>query len=132
MLLTVVYRSRALIPIYIYVILNGLYSGFNLWWMPYLYIWLFLWGGFMLLPRRMPRKVAVPVYMVVCGLFGLAFGTLYAPFQALAFGLDLRGTLAWIVAGLPFDAIHAVGNLAGGSLILPLAELLRRLERTRP
>lgn len=129
---TVVYRVRALIPLYVYVFLNGVYGGFGLWWMPYLYVWLFLWGGFMLLPRRMPRKVAVPVYMVVCGLFGLAFGTLYAPFQALAFGLDLRGTLAWIVAGLPFDAIHAVGNLAGGSLILPLAELLRRLERTRP
>lgn len=128
---TVVYRVRALIPLYVYVFLNGVYGGFGLWWMPYLYVWLFLWGGVMLLPKRMPRKVAVPVYMGICGLFGLAFGILYAPFQALAFGLDFRGTLAWIAAGLPFDAVHAVGNLVGGSLILPLSELLRRLENKR-
>ena len=128
---TVVYRSRALIPLYVYVFLNGVYAGFGLWWVPYLYIWTVLWGVVMLLPRNMTRKLAVPVYMAVCSLHGLAFGTLYAPFQALAFGLNFQGTLAWIAAGLPFDAIHAVGNLAGATLVVPLAELLRRLERKR-
>lgn len=128
---TVVYRGRALIPLYVYVLLNGVYAGFGLWWVPYLYIWTVLWGVTMLLPRSMPRKIAVPVYMAVCALHGLAFGTLYAPFQALAFGLDLRGTLAWIAAGLPFDVVHAVGNLAGGMLVVPLVELLKRLEKKR-
>ena len=28
---TLVFRFKALIPIYIYVFLNGLYSGFNMW-----------------------------------------------------------------------------------------------------
>ena len=32
---TVVFRKRALIPIYIYVFLNGLFSGFSFWWLPY-------------------------------------------------------------------------------------------------
>ena len=31
---TVVYRRKALIPIYIYVFLNGLFAGFNMWWVP--------------------------------------------------------------------------------------------------
>ena len=41
---TVVYRKKALIPLYVYVFLNGLYAGFSLWWVPYLYIWTILWG----------------------------------------------------------------------------------------
>ena len=35
MLLTIVYRKKALIPIYIYVFLQGLWSGFSPWWIPY-------------------------------------------------------------------------------------------------
>ena len=86
-----------------------------------------LWGVTMLLPRNMPKKCAAVVYPFVCALHGLAFGTLYAPAQALIYGLSLEGMLAWIVAGLPWDVVHALGNLAAGALILPLSELLRRL-----
>ena len=132
MTVTLVFRAKALIPIYIYVLLNGLYAGFNVWWVPYLYVWTILWGVTMLLPRRMPRKVAAVVYPLVCGLHGLAFGILYAPAQALFFRLDAAGTLAWIAAGFPFDLLHAVGNLAAGCLILPLSALLLRLLRRFP
>lgn len=128
MVLTLVYRQRALIPLYIYVFLEGLFGGFALWWIPYLYIWTVLWGVTMLLPRRMPAKVAVPVYMLVCALHGLTFGLLYAPAQMLLFGLPLRSVPAWLAAGLPFDLLHAAGNLAAGTLIVPLAKLLQRLE----
>lgn len=125
---TIVYRSKALIPIYVYVLLNGIFVGFAVWWIPYLYLWTVLWGVTMLLPRNMPKKTAVPVYMAVCALHGLAFGTLYAPAQALFYGLSFKGMLAWIVAGLPFDAVHAVGNLAAGTLIVPVSSLLQKLE----
>ena len=126
---TIVYRKKALYPIYTYILLNGLFAGFSAWWIPYLYIWTVLWGVTMLLPQNMPKKVAVPVYMLVCGLHGLAFGTLYAPAQALMFGLSLKGTIAWIVAGLPWDAVHALGNLAAGTLIVPLSSLLNKIEK---
>ena len=128
---TVVYRSRALIPLYIYALLIGVFEGFGIWWVPYLYIWLPLWGVTMLLPRKMPKKLAVPVYMTVCALHGLLYGVLYAPFQAWVFGLDLGGTLTWIAFGFPADMIHAAGNFVGGLLIVPLSELLRRLEKSR-
>ena len=129
---TLVYRKRALIPIYIYILLNGLFAGFAPWWIPYLYIWLPLWGAVMLVSRiPMSRRVQVPVYMVVCALHGLLFGTLYAPAQALMFGLNFQGMITWIIAGLPYDAIHAAGDFVAGALTLPLAELLRRLERSR-
>lgn len=126
---TVALRRRALIPIYIYVFLNGLYAGFNAWWIPYLYIWTVLWGAAMLLPKRMKRPVAVVVYAVVCALHGFLFGALYAPAQALMYGFTFKQTLAWISAGLMFDAIHGVSNLFVGLLILPMADLLSRLMR---
>ncbi|MBQ9070141.1 MAG: hypothetical protein IJY23_02160 [Clostridia bacterium] len=125
---TLVYRKKALIPLYIYVILNGVYAGFSLWWVPYLYIWTLLWGITMLLPKNMKRSVACVVYPVVCGIYGMFFGALYAPAQAIMFGLDFDGMIAWIIAGLPFDALSAIGNFATGFLILPLSELIRKIE----
>ena len=132
MAFTLVYRVRALIPIYVFVLLLGLYYGFPYhWWGAYLYIWVILWGVTMLLPKRLPPSVAPVVYMSVSGLFGLAFGVLYAPYNALVFGLSFEKTLAWIAAGLPYDALHAVGNMAAGVLIVPLQRLLLKLEARR-
>ena len=124
---TIVFRKKALIPIYVYVLLNGLYAGFNAWWVPYLYIWTVLWGVTMLLPRKMPKVIACVVYPLLCALHGLFFGALYAPLQALMFNFTFEQTLAWIAAGLTFDIIHMIGNFAVGLLILPLSEVLKRL-----
>lgn len=128
MLYTVVYRKKALIPIYVFVFLEGVYAGFNFWWIPYLYIWTVLWGVTMLLPKHMKPKVAVPVYMIVCALHGLSYGTLYAPVQMIIYGMSLKTGLAWIATGFPWDCIHAVGNLVFGSAVFPLSILLKRLE----
>ena len=125
---TVVYRKKALYPIYIYVILNGIFSGFATWWVPYLYVWTVLWGAGMLLPRHMPKKMRPLVYMTVCAAHGFLFGTLYAPAQAVLFGLSFRGMIAWIVAGLPWDMIHGVSNFMCGMLIVPVITLLRFAE----
>ena len=126
---TIVYRKKALYPIYIYVMLNGIFSGFATWWIPYLYIWTILWGVVMLLPKKMPKKVKPIVYMVVCAAHGFLFGTLYAPAQALFYGLNFEGMIAWIVAGLPWDCIHGVSNFFCGILIMPIVSVLRLAER---
>ncbi len=126
---TVVYRKKALYPIYTYVLLNGVFAGFNMWWIPYLYIWTVLWGAVMLLPRNMPKKIEPLVYMTVCALHGFLYGILYAPAQAIMFGLNFKSTVAWIAAGLPYDAIHGVSNFFCGLLIVPIIRLLRKAER---
>ena len=126
---TLVYRRRALIPLYVYVLLTGVYGGFNVWWVPYLYIWTILWGLAMLIPPRLSRRWEIPICMALCGLHGFAYGTLYAPAQALFFGYTLPQTFAWIAAGLPFDLLHGLGNLAAGVLIIPMRDLLVRLEK---
>ena len=124
--ITVVYRAKALCSIYIFVFLTGFINGFGLWWYPYLYIWTILWVVIMLLPRKMPKKISVVVYMIVCGMHGLLFGTLYAPFQALVFGFDFERTIAWIVTGLTFDIIHCTSNVCCGVLIVPIIDALSR------
>lgn len=129
--LTVVYRVKALYPIYVYVLLEGLFGGFTSWWIPYLYVWTILWGVTMLLPRDLPeKKYGAIIYMIVCSAHGFLFGTLFAPVQAILFGLDFKGMIAWIIAGLPYDAIHGVSNFVLGILVIPLIKLFRSLEKT--
>ena len=127
MVYTVVFRKRALIPIYIYVMLNGVYAGFSPWWVPYTYIWTVLWGITMLIPENISPKIACVLYPLICGLHGLAFGVLYAPAQAIMFGYDFRQMLAWIATGIGFDILHTAGNLAAGTLVLPLSALMKKL-----
>ena len=127
---TVIFRVKALIPIYLYVLLNGLYGGFSLWWFPYLYIWTLLWGIVMLLPKKMPPTVACIVYATVACLHGLLYGILYSPAQALLFDLDFEEAIAWIIAGFPFDIIHGVSNFIVTLSALPLIKTLKRAMRS--
>lgn len=127
---TIVYRKKALIPIYVFVMLIGIFNGFAMWWIPYLYIWTILWGITMLLPKKMSKKVAIPVHAVVCALHGLCYGILYAPAQAIMFGLNFKGMLTWIATGFYFDIIHGIGNFTLGFLIVPLAEALQKFHKT--
>ena len=129
MVFTLVYRRKALIPLYIFVFMIGLFNGFSIWWIPYLYIWTILWGITMLLPQKMSIKVKTIVYPLICSLHGFAYGTLYAPAQALMFGFNLEQTIAWIVSGLPFDMIHGISTFAVGFMILPLVNLLNKLNK---
>lgn len=125
-LFTIIFRWKALIAIYTFVFLTGVYGGFGLWWVPYLYIWAILWAVVMLLPKKMSYAVATVTYIVVCGLHGFLYGTLYAPFQALAYGLSFEGMITWIIAGFPFDVTHGISNLCVATLIMPVAVPLKR------
>lgn len=129
---TVVFRAKALFSVYTFVFLDGLIHGFNLWWIPYLYVWTMLWGVAMLLPKNMPKRIAAIVYPLVCALHGLLFGILYAPAQMIMFSLTFEETLAWIAAGVPFDITHAVSNFILGFLVFPLVSLMRTLLKRMP
>ena len=128
--ISLVYRKKALYAIYTYVFLNGLFGGFSVWWIPYLYIWTVLWGAVMLLPKNIPTRIKPVVYMTVCSLHGFVFGVLYAPAQMILFGLDFRQMLSWIAAGFPYDCIHGISNFFCGLLILPIVKALEKAEKS--
>ena len=127
--LTLTYRTKALIPLYVFILLEGIHGSFGLFWLAYLYIWIPLWGMFMLAGKpKLPRKAQVPLFMLLCGLHGLSFGALGAPVGALMFGVKTwAGVIAWIINGLPFDITMAISNFFMGMLIIPLSDLLKKL-----
>lgn len=128
---TLTYRVRALIPLYVFILLDGVSQGFSIWWIPNLYTWLPLWLMFMIVGKfNLPYKIRVPLYMVLSALHGLSYGTLFAPAHALFFGLSFKGMVAWIIYGLPFDVIHCISNFAAGTMIVPLTTLLKKLDRS--
>lgn len=128
--LTIVYRWRALIPLYIYVFLDGAAHGFTPTWIAYLYIFLPLFFAFMLLPRRMPDPLKAILYPSVCALHGLIFGLLYLPVWAILYRLDTwEKMVAWLGAGVAFDITHMISNAVFGTLILPLSKLALQLEK---
>ena len=125
--MTVLFRARALYPLYTYILLEGLLGGFGTWWIPYLYVWVILWAGVMLLPRNLPPRLAPLIYGLICGLHGLAFGALYAPAQALLYGLNFKTMLMWIASGFPYDCIHGVANFVLAAVLsVPLIRVGRR------
>jgi energy-coupling factor transport system substrate-specific component len=128
-LYTIVFRKKALIPIYLYVLLIGVRWGFGIAWIPYVYLWLLLWGAAMLVPKKMPKKAAIPLYCTIGFLHGILFGVLYAPAQAILFGLSFRQTLLWIASGFVFDVVHGISNLVLCTMIYPMTLVLEKLKK---
>lgn len=127
---TIAFGKKALWSVVVYVFVVGLYNGFNLWWIPYLYIWLPPYLMALAVPwKKISAKWAVPVCMVICALHGLMYGTLYAPTQALMFHMSFKGMLTWIAVGFPWDVLHAVSNFCIGALAYPLASLMRKVTK---
>ena len=127
---TITYRAKALFPIYAYVFANGLWEGFRPFdWLPETYIWLILWGMAMLLPKKMPPRVAPIVYMVVSAIHGLLFDVFYIPAYLLFANIPFERLWLTFLMGLPYVALQAVGNFALGTLIVPISRLLRKLDK---
>ena len=118
MVYAVVYGRRALYPIYVYVALECLIWGLNIWSISYLYVWAILAGVAWLL-RGMQSRLG---WAILAGAFGLCFGALCAlPYLAVG---RWAFALSWWIAGLPYDIVHCAGNFA---LALVLFSPCRRL-----
>lgn len=122
---TLVYRKKALYPIYIYVFLLALFNGFSLWVLPHFYLWTLLWGCTMCIPTHWSTTKIQIVCTILCGCHGFLYGILYAPAQAILFQLSFEGMIAWIISGFPWDLIHGISNVCVSILITPLTKVLK-------
>ncbi len=129
-LLTSLYRVRALIPIYLFVVLDAIFFGIAPWSAPYIYVWAVLWGMVMLIPKSTPKWLQAILFPIVCSLHGFLFGVLCAPLFAVLTKLNFSGMIAWIVAGFSFDIIHGISNLFAGMLVLPLREVILKIQKS--
>lgn len=122
MLMAVVFGWKALYPIYLYVLMEILLYGINLWNINYLYIWTVL-----ALAAMAMKKAKNPLWWaLLSGGFGMAFGFLCCPVYAVMGGFDYA--IRWWLSGIVFDIPHAAGNFVIALvLFVPLRRLLEQL-----
>lgn len=124
MLFAVTFGRKAVYPIYVYVLLEFVLYGLNLWSINYLYIWAVLAGAAWLL-RGMTNPLG---WAILSGLFGLLFGTLCAPVYFITGGWAYGVT--WWINSIPFDILHCLGNFVIALvLFVPLRQVVERLYR---
>ena len=123
-LYSVVFGRKALWAIYLYVGLEVITWGLQVWVINYLYIWALLW-----LLAQLLRDLKHPlVWAILAGAFGLFFGAMCAPVYLVTNGWAYA--LSWWVSGIPFDIAHCAGNFVMALLLFkPLRELLEKLCR---
>ena len=122
MLVAVVFGTKWVYPVYLYVAMEILFYGISLWNINYLYIWAVL-----ALAAYCFRKMEHPIgWAVLSGGFGLLFGALCAIVDVFIGGFGYAVT-KWI-SGIPFDIAHCVGNfIIALILFAPLRRLLEKL-----
>ena len=122
MLYAVVFGRKGLYPIYLYVLMEILFYGIQLWNINYLYVWAILFVA----ARFMKSSESPLAWALLSGVFGLLFGALCAPVYVFSGGVGFA--VSWWVSGIPFDLMHCAGNFVMALvLFLPLKKLLQRL-----
>ena len=122
-LTTVFFGWMALYGGGIYVMLEGLVFGFQIWWISYVFVWPLLVVAAMLLRKN----DSALIWAVVAAFWGLCFGPLmYIPYFCIMGGW--KGYFAMWIAGIPYDLAHAAGNFVF-TLVLyrPLSRVMKAL-----
>lgn len=122
MLFAVVFGRKWVYPVYLYVVMEVLFYGINLWNINYLYIWAVL-----AIAARVMREAEHPLYWaMLSGGFGLCFGALCGIVDVFIGGFPYAAA-KW-VSGIPFDITHCIGNFVIALILFkPLRSLFERL-----
>lgn len=124
MLLAVCFGWSGLYAVAVYVLLEILVFGFQLWSISYLYVWLLLFVAAYIL-RRMKHPLE---WALLSAAFGIGFGAFCAiPYWIVG---GWAAAVSWWVAGIPWDLVHGVGNFVIALLLfVPLRKVLMGLAR---
>jgi energy-coupling factor transport system substrate-specific component len=121
MLFAVVFGKKWVYPTYLYVVMETLFYGINLWTINYLYIWAIL-AVVALVLKDMRSSFG---WAMVSGIFGLLFGVLCGIVDVFIGGFSYAVT-KW-VSGIPFDIAHCIGNFFIALVMFnPLRKLLEQ------
>ena len=104
-LYTLVLGKKVFLVIYAFVLLEGIFYGFGLWWLNYLYIWTIL--AIVVLMFR--KQDSVLFWSIISGFYGLTYGALCSLIHLFIGGPNTA--FAYWVSGLGFDVTHCIGNV---------------------
>ncbi len=111
-LYTLTFGIKAVYTVPVFILLEGMVYGMNLWWIMYLYAWPLL----VLMTLLLKKNQSVWFWSIFSAIFGLSFGVLCAlPYFFIGWvnGSFLNGVTAaitWWIAGIPWDIVHCIGN----------------------
>ena len=122
MLFAVTFGKKCIYPISVYVAMEILVYGINLWNVYYLYIWLILAAAaYLMRNNREPL-----LWAILSGAFGLCFGALCGITDIFLLGGIAPAVAKW-VSGIMFDVIHCGANFIIALLLFkPLRELMEK------
>lgn len=132
---TSILKRKTLFIIAVFVLLEGFFYGFGIWFIGYLYVWFILYLIGRLITRRTPPlEQSSIIWALVSGSFGLCFGGFFA-FISFLMGLQsggfqggLNSAFGYWVSGLTFDIIHGIANfIVALVLFKPVYKVLNRL-----
>ena len=113
-LTTVFFGWKALYSVGIYVMLEGLVFGFQIWWISYVFVWPLL----VVVAMAFRKNDSALIWAVIAALWGLLFGPLmYIPYFCILGGW--KGYFAMWIAGIPYDLTHAAGNFVFTLVLYP-------------
>ena len=119
---TLTLRSKALIPIYVFVFLEGFIYGFGIWWINYLYVWTVLFLVVMLFSY----VKSTLFWSVVSATYGLLFGMLCAIPYLFMGGINMA--IAYWIDGIIFDIVHCFSNFVVCiTLIKPINKFFHKI-----
>lgn len=103
-LYAMVYGKKVFFIIYTFVLLEGLFYGFGLWWFNYTYVWTVL----AIIALIFQKNTSSLFWSIITGFYGLFYGALCAIIYLFIGGPSMA--VSYWISGLPFDLTHCIGN----------------------
>ena len=116
---------KSLWSVYIFVFLEVITYGFEIWVICYLYVWAIL--VFIILFVR--KLDSVMLYTLISSIYGFLFGTLCSVPYFITGGIG--GGISWIIGGIVsgFDIYHGVGNFVLMFLLYkPISKVFEKIK----
>ena len=105
LLYTVMFGRKVFFIIYVFVLLEGFFYAFGLWWINYLYVW----SVQALITLIFRKQDSVVFWSILSGFYGITFGALCAiPYFFMG---GASSAFAYWVSGVAYDIPHCIGNV---------------------
>lgn len=120
-LYTLTFGKKVFLMIYVFVFLEGIFYGFGLWWVNYLYVWTVQ----SIITLCFRKQTSVVFWSILSGFYGLTFGALCSiPYFFMG---GPSSAFAYWVSGVIYDIPHCIGNVVLCLLLFtPLRSLLQK------
>lgn len=117
-LYSIYFGKKVILAVYIFIAVECMIWGINIWTLMYIYIW----PALSLVSVIFRKKDSVIFWAVFSAAFGLMFGALGSLVYVFMGGF--KTAFAWWISGIPMDIIHCIGNFV---IMLVLYKPLRKV-----